>query len=782
MYFKKLFSCLALLSILHAFSPLGAQMPAYSLVKVKADRAELMALSAQGLLADHGSLEADGYTAAYSQGELQELQVLGVSYEVLQADLQAFYAARLDSEPAAARSAGTTATTPTAFNYGSMGGYLTFDEVLAELDSMAMAYPGLVTVRDSIGVSHEGRALWMVKLSDNPNVDENEPEVLYCSLHHSREPMSMVNLIYYMQYLLENYGTDPTATFLLDNRELYFVPVVNPDGYVYNQTIAPNGGGMWRKNRRVNGGGEFGVDLNRNYGYEWGHDNSGSSPDPASDLYRGPGAFSEPESQAMRDFCIARDFKTGFSYHSYGNLLIRPWGYDASAPLADLPLFNEYGQILTEANNYYPGNVLQTVGYDANGVTDDWMYGEQVLKDKMITFTPEVGNASDGFWPPQSRILPLCEENLEANIRLALLAGDYINATPLVPEDFAGPSVDLPVDFKNLGLSNSGPFTAEFTTSDPNILGVSGPLNLSALGQGATTQGSFTLSLASGIPNGTLLCGVLQTTFAGGVTEVDTVCMEYGIRQIAFQDSVDNQPFQWTGGWNTTTEKAYSGTMSITDSPFSDYFPNTNSVLQVIGPIDLSNMSLPILQFQAQWEIETGWDYCQVSASSDGSTWTPLEGDLTINATGPTQPSGTPIYHNQQTTWAAERMELDAYAGGMLYLRFTLVSDQVFELDGFYFDDLVVKGFSTLTQVEGQSLAGNPFLYPNPSRGQLKVGGSAALEESSLEIADIRGRVLLRRTVTPGAVIDAADLPAGIYLYHFEAEGRRSQVRKLILE
>jgi hypothetical protein len=91
--------------------------------------------------------------------------------------------------------------------------------------------------------------------------------------------------------------------------------VINPDGYVYNETIAPNGGGMHRKNRRDTGcgdGTQRGIDLNRNYGYEWGADNSGSSPNPCSSTFRGDSAFSEPETQAVRDFILATNFQMCF--------------------------------------------------------------------------------------------------------------------------------------------------------------------------------------------------------------------------------------------------------------------------------------------------------------------------------------------------------------------------------------------------------------------------------------------------------------------------------------
>ena len=98
-----------------------------------------------------------------------------------------------------------------------------------------------------MGQTFEGRDIWAIKISNNPNLDENEPEVLFTGMHHSREPMSFMNLYYYIYWLLENYEINDEARNIIDNRELWFVPIVNPDGYEYNRSIAPNGGGMQRK-------------------------------------------------------------------------------------------------------------------------------------------------------------------------------------------------------------------------------------------------------------------------------------------------------------------------------------------------------------------------------------------------------------------------------------------------------------------------------------------------------------------------------------------------------
>ncbi|MCU0364893.1 MAG: M14 family metallopeptidase, partial [Ignavibacteriaceae bacterium] len=297
------------------------------------------------------------------------------------------------------------------FGYGSMGGFYTLTEINAELDSMYMMYPNIITQKFSVGLSIENRQIYAVKISDNPNVNESEPQVHMNALIHAREPQAMMTIMYYMYYLLENYGTDPEVTYLVNNREIYFIPCINVDGYEYNRINNPGGGGMWRKNRRNNGG-SYGVDLNRNFGYMWGYDDIGSSGTPSSETYRGPSAFSEPESQAIRNYTNSKNFKTALNYHTSGNYLLYPWGY-INSPTPDNAIFVEYSDDMVAYNGYENGQPPQIL-YEVNGSTDDWMYGEQTTKPKIFAMTPEVGTT--GFWPTQAEIFPLAIENLMPNL------------------------------------------------------------------------------------------------------------------------------------------------------------------------------------------------------------------------------------------------------------------------------------------------------------------------------------------------------------------------------
>ena len=374
-----------------------------------------------GLTAD-GRIVDNHFQVIVNQAELRKLQETNLSYDVEIEDITADYNANIKMNPAELRDLQQRLYqqyTVKGFELGSMGGYYTYEQVVSELDSMRLLYPDLISEKSSIGLSIEGRDIWYVTISDNAGLESDDSDILYTALHHAREPQGMATVMYFMYYLLENYGKDPQVNYIVGNRELHFIPVVNPDGYVYNQTTNPGGGGMWRKNRRDNGDNIFGIDLNRNYSYKWGFDDSGSSADPSSNIYRGTGPFSEPETRAVRDFCESHQIRLCLNYHTYGDHLIYPWTYiDQANP--DVSLYQELAAAMTEINNYNYGTGYETLRYAFNGSATDWMYGEQVTKNKIISMTPEVGPS---FWPSPSLVYPLAEENVQANILLAIGTG-----------------------------------------------------------------------------------------------------------------------------------------------------------------------------------------------------------------------------------------------------------------------------------------------------------------------------------------------------------------------
>lgn len=591
------------------------------------------------------------------------------------------------------------------FHFGSMGGYLTLAEVIAELDTLKNQFPSLITSKQIIGYSNEDRPIYMVKISDNPTIDENEPEVLYTALHHAREPMSMMQMFYFMYYLLENYNTNATVQYLVNNRQLYFIPVLNPDGYEYNRSINPSGGGMWRKNRRNNGG-SYGVDLNRNYGpYNyWNAPNGGSSTSPSSDTYRGTAPFSEPETAAIRDFLASRKIKNALNYHTYSNLLIYPYGA-LSRETPDSVIFREYSADMTRFNGYLCGTDMQTVGYSTRGNSDDYFYdGDTVLNSgKIFAMTPEVGSSSDGFWPAQSRIFPLAQENLYPNLYYAWVAGEYASLhNPNFSQPFfnSGDVVQLYPVIKNKGLSTGYNIQVSLTSLSSFASVNTGEIYIDSIKSRSTSTAvsplSFTISPLT--PVETEIKLLFTTSTFGAVMSSDTVSIIVGYPEFIFLDSTSSPINYWTitatpstPFWEATSSTFYSSPVCFTDSKNGNYANNATVTMTSTNPIDLSGYSNPKLSFWTKWDIENNWDYGQVEISTNnGSTWIPLSGRYTNLGTGSFQPNGQPLYDGTQTSWVREEISLSGYNYNQVKLRFKLRTDGSVQRDGWYLDDIAI--------------------------------------------------------------------------------------------
>ena len=426
-------------------------------------------LKSIGIDFDHMHSHHGHFQFVIDKDDVDKLNFHNVNFEMIHENVESFYQSRLNNNYESRD-----------FELGSMGGYYTHDEIVDRLYDIASNYPNLTNLI-SIGNSAQGRDIWAIKLSDNAQYDEDETEVLYTGLHHSREPMSYMNLFYFMDWLLENYESDLLAQHLLNNRELWFIPMINPDGLVYNQLIAPNGGGMQRKNMiETCDNGVDGIDLNRNYSYMWAYDNEGSSPDGCSETYRGTSPFSENETQVVKNFVESHNFPIALNYHSYSNLLIYPLGYEYDNPIPqeDLDIFIEYGQDMVQFNGYELGSGPELL-YPVNGEACDWMYGSEGI----FAYTPEIGSYNDGFWPATSRIVPLAEENLYPNQFLGIVAGSKYQVNISVdPGPYTlNSSYPLYISIFNQGLGGSnGDVNLEIISSE-NIIFELDEINLSVL-------------------------------------------------------------------------------------------------------------------------------------------------------------------------------------------------------------------------------------------------------------------------------------------------------------
>lgn len=305
----------------------------------------------------------------------------------------------------------------------------------AEMVAIANANPDLVKLVD-IGDTVEGRDIWALKVTKNANQrpDGTKPAVLYNSMQHAREWITPEMTRRLTLHFLDNYGSDAEITQLVDNNELWFVWVANPDGYEWTHADPANR--LWRKNLADNDGDGVittadGVDLNRNFAYKWGYDNEGSSPNITSATYRGPSPMSEPETLAMDGLLASVDFSFMVNYHSAAELILYGVGWQVDTPSPD-----DVVQIALagdDANPAIPGydpdqsaelyitngattghvhNVHGTLGYTPEMSTC------QTISNRYDDDEWEAGDCQSGFNFPDDE--DLIEEEFQDNLPFAL--------------------------------------------------------------------------------------------------------------------------------------------------------------------------------------------------------------------------------------------------------------------------------------------------------------------------------------------------------------------------
>jgi hypothetical protein len=382
--------------------------------------------------------------------------------------------------------------------------YHTYDTISSELQKIAAEHSDITTLY-SIGTTYENRDIWAMKVSDNPKENEDEPEVLYTGAHHGKEWPSYEVPLYFLKFIVENYGKCPydndgdglvnedifdgidndgdgvtdedeeesRITWLIDNRQLWFVPVVNPDGVVHahGQVDAgeTNPDNLWRKNREPNknpatgqpypehlgGKNMWGTDLNRNYGFHWGEIGAQGTADPSREDYIGPvdktdedndrrvnedkmdnidndddgkidedirGGFSAVETQAIKKLVEEHDFVITLNYHTYAETIYWPWMWTLELT-PDEELFCFLAKGMNVFNGYAYRDMSERRQEElsrhppVDGDSNDWMYG----KHGILAYTIELGTQ---FIPPEEEILPLCKLHLGSNLLVAEVADD----------------------------------------------------------------------------------------------------------------------------------------------------------------------------------------------------------------------------------------------------------------------------------------------------------------------------------------------------------------------
>ena len=288
--------------------------------------------------------------------------------------------------------------------------YHTYDEAVQELDSIATLYP-TITKLDTLGVStQDSLPILAIKISDNPGIKEDEPSILYNGIHHAEELLSCEVSLFLLNDLVSKYSVDSAITYWINNTEIWIIPILNPEGHNVVMTGLDT---IWRKDKRDNNNNGFfdldsdGVDLNRNYDFNW---EFGGSPDPTDEYYRGPYAFSENETRIIRDLTLENHFVFDICYHcvrtGQGELVYYPWRWGTQFSI-DYPFIKKIAdtlasKIINDAGN---GTYVPIYGYATEGSARNWLYGICGT----FAYTIEV---SRSCYPPGNLVDSICIRNL----------------------------------------------------------------------------------------------------------------------------------------------------------------------------------------------------------------------------------------------------------------------------------------------------------------------------------------------------------------------------------
>lgn len=303
-------------------------------------------------------------------------------------------------------------------------GYQDLTEIEARMAQVAVDHPLIaefvdLSARFGAPLTSEGRSLKAVRISGNVGSDEDEPAVLVASAHHCRELVTPVIALEAIDRLTDDYGSVPSITAAVDAHDIWIIPVCNPDGYEHVFNVD----NFWRKNRRPFGGGDFGVDLNRNYPQGWSNTCSGSS-NPSSSTYKGPSAASEAETQAILALSNDRRFAKVIDVHSRGREVL--WGYDC--PTHPFDDYYEDEAIAVAQAAGYGGAVRRP---SADGEHQQWHHGRRgawaVLIETATEFQPDYADAL----AEAAQVVPAVEWLLERAVPASGRVTDACSGAPL---------------------------------------------------------------------------------------------------------------------------------------------------------------------------------------------------------------------------------------------------------------------------------------------------------------------------------------------------------------
>ncbi|MGZ4068354.1 MAG: T9SS type A sorting domain-containing protein, partial [Bacteroidia bacterium] len=393
---------------------------------------------------------------------------------------------------------------------------------------------------------------------------------------------------------------------------------------------------------------------------------------------------------------------------------------------------------------------------------------------------PEAGSVDDGFWPATSNIIPIAENTLDQNIYAARLTATYAEV-----KDISGPFIQqngyFVYNIERLGLQ-PGTFNVSIVPIGGYFQSVGGGNSHAGMAELQNKKDSIGFSLINGLTPGTVVRFLLNVN-NGFYTSTDTITRIYGTPVTAFSDNCTNT-LQWTGIWGLSGTQYVSPAKSITDSPTGNYPTNANTKTTTTSNISLSGAVAAYLEYYAQWQLEKNYDYTEVQVSTNnGTTFTPLCAKYTHDGNS-NQDQGQPLYDGFQRIWVKESVDLSAYLGQNIKLRFNLVSDGGVEYDGFYFDDITVKVINPAGAGVNQIANENYLqLYPNPNNGKFFLGlNDNVAGMIKISVFNILGEPIYTEEKIAGKLndIDLSNAPDGTYFVQVKTSAK-NYMQKIII-
>ncbi|MEE2680874.1 MAG: M14 family zinc carboxypeptidase [Planctomycetota bacterium] len=612
---------------------------------------------------------------------MNALQKSGVPFELLIADVQEL----IDQEKAWHAN---HQWVPGSAAGGLAGGadffddYRRVEEIYAWFDELIEQYPTLIT-KSEAGTSIEGRTIWAYQITA-PTGSEKRG-ICVNGMAHAREWISPMTVCWLAKSLLEGYGPDVQITGIMEDIRWHILPVMNPDGYTY----AWDENRLWRKTRRNNGDGTFGVDWNRNFDSNWS--GPGSSSNTNSDIYHGPAAFSEPETQALRDYILNRPtISAHVDVHSYSQLMLYPYGYQESVPPgSEGTVLATLAVNMADAIASYEGRIYDPIPahdlYVASGVSDDWSYDAA----NTLSYTPELRDTGQfGFILPANQIIPTGSEMLLAFKTLAEAVRERVFV--VVPGGWpslvdAGVGTGVTVDVAPTWNRNAEVTGLEIVPqSGPPIALVDQGLgrwtgSIPALSCGETINAQLRISDSDG---GSFLWPRDGSFLVTSATE-STVLVEDDIES-DLGWSVENDGALTAGGWERGVPSGDDTSVNQCSAPGSDsdgsgscwVTGNGNSSFACEFDIDggITRLTSPIYAVEdATASIGFSWWYDNTSANN-----TEYDDDFVVEISGDDGVSWSPLFSRSngdsaQTGWSQESFVIAEYVQVIagVRLRFT---------------------------------------------------------------------------------------------------------------